>query len=503
MKKIRFPYWNTSLEILALGVIKLFVLLMFTHTVLAQTPPQIYHKIIATKGQPVKIIKTFDDNIVLLWLKDTLVSYDTMYPGRQVLYLTKLNTKDTSIVWTQRVMLNDNATGRIFIDNTQSNLFETQQQTLLIFGQYNDSTFKKQSYILFEYTREGKFSAKNIFTFPKLRISGGVTSCVFDNDKIIFCTGAYSIVGIYNYLISINRKSNEYKIIDSIPPSTSNNYYNFLLSNSPLGVVYIKNNTLKTTLYNIDGGDDIKPIKQINISIKRPNSSSIVLRTFSNVLNGSNILLTSDSLYLTNSDFTIINRFSLSNYLETGFQGQSISDIKFLSDGSIMFTGIITALFDYGAYLTKINCQGNKLFRQSWDNEVPYYNAGFIEDIDGGIINFVARGNDGSPQPNLMWIEKRNPNGLLEKWTLPVIEQHEININVLPNPARNYTIINLSESFSGKMVVYNLMGQIKFQKSIVQECEVYLNTKDFENGVYLVKLYGDKQNTKATKLIIQ
>ncbi len=76
---------------------------------------------------------------------------------------------------------------------------------------------------------------------------------------------------------------------------------------------------------------------------------------------------------------------------------------------------------------------------------------------------------------------------------------------VYPNPGSDFTTVEINiddKIFQGQLIVYNLLGA-EILKQIVYDNEILnINTKDFNNGIYLYVLKSDKEIIEKQKVII-
>jgi hypothetical protein len=74
-------------------------------------------------------------------------------------------------------------------------------------------------------------------------------------------------------------------------------------------------------------------------------------------------------------------------------------------------------------------------------------------------------------------------------------------IKVYPNPTSGLLMINFGETYSGKVSVYNAIGQEVLTKS-VHEIEVTnFNLESLANGIYLIKLRTENGQDKVFKIL--
>ncbi|OYX84718.1 MAG: hypothetical protein B7Y83_07220 [Flavobacteriales bacterium 32-34-25] len=77
------------------------------------------------------------------------------------------------------------------------------------------------------------------------------------------------------------------------------------------------------------------------------------------------------------------------------------------------------------------------------------------------------------------------------------------NVLIYPNPAKYVFTIELPVEKEGCVKIYSLNGQEIYTKNLSSEEKINLNGKDFKPGVYIVKFYDKKGNSKSSKFIIQ
>ena len=71
-----------------------------------------------------------------------------------------------------------------------------------------------------------------------------------------------------------------------------------------------------------------------------------------------------------------------------------------------------------------------------------------------------------------------------------VNDLNSLNVHVYPNPSSNtfYFEIDDSELFSGELLVYNIQGQLVFNKKINSENIIEFDASGIENGLYMYKI---------------
>lgn len=77
-------------------------------------------------------------------------------------------------------------------------------------------------------------------------------------------------------------------------------------------------------------------------------------------------------------------------------------------------------------------------------------------------------------------------------------------LNVYPNPARDYIILNYKvEKSDSRIDIYDLRGKTYFSKNITEkEGEILIETNNFVSGSYFVKLQSEGKVIKTEKINI-
>ena len=75
----------------------------------------------------------------------------------------------------------------------------------------------------------------------------------------------------------------------------------------------------------------------------------------------------------------------------------------------------------------------------------------------------------------------------------------EDNINVLPNPAKNY--FNIEGENIVNVEIYNAVGQI-VEVINVNSDNVQVNTENYNNGIYFVRVLTSDANVTVKKVVV-
>lgn len=83
------------------------------------------------------------------------------------------------------------------------------------------------------------------------------------------------------------------------------------------------------------------------------------------------------------------------------------------------------------------------------------------------------------------------------------VEKTEGNVSVYPNPASTYVNVKLqSQSGDATVAVYNAIGQLVIEPSVISVDNTKINVSNLPKGVYIVKVVNGKE-TSNTKIIIE
>jgi len=226
------------------------------------------------------------------------------------------------------------------------------------------------------------------------------------------------------------------------------------------------------------------------------------------------------------------------------------------SDGLIIPYSIDTTINIYGynidtsaVYLTGFSCNGQETFKQGWNEVYPFrgiipFNA-WIPSItpdynfNSKIPTCICTGDqDGSYQNNIDLYDslmahngtgKLNPlPGIGHIWyyagrdaeltkcinwidsvsgnTTGLVDLNNQNVNfkVFPNPVND----NLKIEFLNKkieevdIVIYNLKGEIVFQKKYSESSMFSINTSEFSNGMYCIQIRTERGIIGKEKVVI-
>jgi len=203
-----------------------------------------------------------------------------------------------------------------------------------------------------------------------------------------------------------------------------------------------------------------------------------------------------------------------------------------LPNGDLVGAGIDGA-DKFGKYeansglVIKMDSAGNQIWKRSHNHPdafpdslsiLPYSNIYDIKATkDGG---FVAVGETQTSRGGqYIWLIKMDSMGCLvsgcdtikekkDTTSIAVFEnERESQVKIYPNPANSEVNLQFSEGFQNqevKILLYNMLGKIVFQKKVVVSgSPVILNTDEFKTGLYLIRIYGNNKNYYNGKLLIE
>jgi hypothetical protein len=78
-------------------------------------------------------------------------------------------------------------------------------------------------------------------------------------------------------------------------------------------------------------------------------------------------------------------------------------------------------------------------------------------------------------------------------------ENYRNDVNVYPNPARNFISISSTGNVD-KIIIYSITGDVMLIKSVEDSFES-LDISELISGVYFVKIYNDQENVATKKII--
>jgi|WetSurMetagenome_2_1015567.scaffolds.fasta_scaffold46593_1 hypothetical protein len=79
---------------------------------------------------------------------------------------------------------------------------------------------------------------------------------------------------------------------------------------------------------------------------------------------------------------------------------------------------------------------------------------------------------------------------------------HLNNVSVYPNPATDYTVIDLGASFAGTEIeIYNVLGEVVFNQQATSENKMVLNLSGLARGIYMIRTAKKNAEQAVVKLI--
>ncbi len=74
------------------------------------------------------------------------------------------------------------------------------------------------------------------------------------------------------------------------------------------------------------------------------------------------------------------------------------------------------------------------------------------------------------------------------------------NITLSPNPSYGNYSLNISENFTGEVLIYDMLGKVKYQANILDKNKLYINL-NASAGIYFLKVNSADGNASSMKLI--
>lgn len=171
--------------------------------------------------------------------------------------------------------------------------------------------------------------------------------------------------------------------------------------------------------------------------------------------------------------------------------------VETLADGSIIVNGTVVKYgTDYSAFILKLNANGDSLWTKTYRFRNSTLSQNQLNDLmlcdDGGFLG-VGFYKPQAGYPMAAWLFKTDANGVVG-FESPKAKVESKKFKVYPNPAHDYTFIELSENltYSTELKVYNALGEMVLQKNIPKaEKELKLDLKEFRPGIYFFELVGE------------
>jgi hypothetical protein len=166
--------------------------------------------------------------------------------------------------------------------------------------------------------------------------------------------------------------------------------------------------------------------------------------------------------------------------------------VETLPNGDIIVSGTAKN-YGHDAVILKLNSNGDSLWCKSYDFDPDPWDCQLNDLIiteDGGFMG-VGFFSDQNGPGWTAWMFKTDDNGTIG-WESPKFEGSRL--KVFPNPARDYTIIELPESLknTATLKVYNSPGQLVFQKILNKgKKTIKLDVRGFDTGVYFFEIMGE------------
>ena len=148
-------------------------------------------------------------------------------------------------------------------------------------------------------------------------------------------------------------------------------------------------------------------------------------------------------------------------------------------------TTLTTSLFTASAFVPTAATQ--------WRNEVVALPAGASNNASV-LVRFTATSDYG----NNLYIDNVNLGAI--PTSIKALATTDFNVSLYPNPSADFTNLNVTTkaATTGKVFVYNTVGQLVFEKAIALTegaNNIVIDTKNFSSGVYNVVLSSSNGST--------
>ena len=216
------------------------------------------------------------------------------------------------------------------------------------------------------------------------------------------------------------------------------------------------------------------------------------------------------------SSFTVQNDSTITAVIGTGASGVVAVSTSHASDTLSKFTFVPVLPINLLAFNAAVN---NQTIETEWQTSKEINVSHFIvqNSTDGNSFKEIGTVNaEGNGINNYKFIDKKPSNGVnyyrlqtLDKdgtntysKTISVNFEEKQFFSMIPNPARNFTIINFSKTVDkATITVYDNAGKSIFTQSLRGTNFYKLNTQNLTNGVYVVKVKTDTSSYNEQLLI--
>ena len=136
--------------------------------------------------------------------------------------------------------------------------------------------------------------------------------------------------------------------------------------------------------------------------------------------------------------------------------------------------------------------------KQYWDEEFVKIQVLFVASAG---VNFEklkeCKGEFGST----LWIDNIYLDYDIDPWGIQQNLFSTLSSKAFPNPATDVLNIELNEDFSGKVMIYNLMGSL-IKEEMINGTDFQLNTSSFASGNYIYKLMNGNTIFAQGKFVV-
>ncbi len=183
--------------------------------------------------------------------------------------------------------------------------------------------------------------------------------------------------------------------------------------------------------------------------------------------------------------------------------------VETMPNGSIIVSGTLTK---YGGdrlgFILKLNSNGDSLWTKTYHFGSPIYDDSQLNDIllcdDGGFMGVGFFSSEWANINDAAWMFKTDSNGVVGWESSTPFSAAEL--RVYPNPASNYTNIELTENLknNAELKIYNSLGQLVLCKSLIKgKKQISIELDNLNPGIYLFEVLGDKKVLGVGKFVVE
>lgn len=218
--------------------------------------------------------------------------------------------------------------------------------------------------------------------------------------------------------------------------------------------------------------------------------------------------------------FDIDANIIFSQEYDTVSYDNNMSRLVELNDGSLITGGDLDVLHKYSngtnniLRVMKLDKNGNFVWKKYFDNYTDGGNSDFLTGLvlsDNGQIAFTSFCECPEPAP-IQFIFYRTDTSYCDANAVACyseitvgVQEHDKNTSqfiLYPNPARDWCTLRQRSNTIERITLYNLLGELIYEKTGDGLLQYVIDLKSFESGVYYIKVISDGKEYPKQKLII-